>query len=404
MGKKVVFPMFVVVFFAAYLFPQQAVKISDLLSNPQAYHAKTVVLTGVIAGTYEGDKEIARHYILRDASGTVRIFSKNPWLELGTRYSITASAEFEGVKGEIRLTESSYVPLEKSYKIKDILNNSYEYLNEVVKITGVAFEYEEARQKNTSFYKLKDDWGDIITVRTSRPAPVINTRYTVTGPVGIDPTAWPPNVYLSEETRESIDVIPPPPPKKWYEDIKNLLIAAIVVIFIIMVVVLVRYLRLKEAPETVHEFERPRETKEREKAPETIKLPEPEQVLEGDTIKMAMPPSGTLKMLPGRLIVLEGDKIVKEIRFYKTKSEEENEITFGRAAGKPYTHIQLKEMTVSARHAKLIYAGKRFTLINYSKTNATRVNDVELEENGMTELKDGDRIQMGEVIFGFHTH
>jgi predicted component of type VI protein secretion system len=61
-------------------------------------------------------------------------------------------------------------------------------------------------------------------------------------------------------------------------------------------------------------------------------------------------------------------------------------------------------MTVSAKQAKLIYASGKFTLINYSGTNPTKVNDSELEINGSVDLADGDRIEMGEIVFEFKSH
>jgi hypothetical protein len=130
-------------------------------------------------------------------------------------------------------------------------------------------------------------------------------------------------------------------------------------------------------------------------------IPEPEEVLEGETVKIAVPPPGTLKILPGKFVVLEGDEKIKEIRFFKEKSSLETEITFGRAAGPNYSHIQFKPMSVSAKHAKLIYAGNKFTLINYSNTNPTRVNGIDLPENGSIELDEGDKIEMGEMVFEF---
>lgn len=171
---------------------------------------------------------------------------------------------------------------------------------------------------------------------------------------------------------------------------KKRLIVAIILVFILLVVILLSVMRRRElAPETGLDEEA------------KVAIPKPEAVVEGSTIKMAVPPEGTLKLLPGRFIVLSGDDKIREIRFYKTKAQEECEVTFGRASGKPYSHIQLKPMTVSAKHAKLVYAGGKFTLINYSRTNPTKVNGVELPENGSVELKEGDRIEMGEMLFEF---
>jgi hypothetical protein len=325
---------------------------------------------------------------------------------------VVGSVTIDPNLGSVAINEQSApMPLDKSFRIRDIRNNPVEY-PEPVTIKGIVTQSLDTKSTKTYWYVIKDDWGDEFPVRSTKLHPKNNTRYAITGLVTVDSTTAPTEVFLSEDIRieeaqlpqqqtQQEQVIEPPPYKvPFWKKTLFLLIVGASIILIILAFVISSLLRKKTAPEERihHEFEMPIKTESKK---EEIKLPEPQEVLEGDTVKIALPPQGTLKMLPGRLLVLSGEQKVREIRFYKTKSEEENEITFGRAAGKPYCHIQLKEMTVSAKHAKLIYAGKKFTIINYSKTNPTRVNDIELEENGMRELKDGDKIQIGEIIFQF---
>ncbi len=131
-----------------------------------------------------------------------------------------------------------------------------------------------------------------------------------------------------------------------------------------------------------------------------LALPPP-TVVEGSTIKFHAPPPGTLKVLPGRFEVV-GDPSVKEIRVFKTKDDVETDVTLGRAAGPPYSHIQLKPQTVSAKQCKLMYSNGTYTIINYSSTNPTRVNGEALGTGDSRRLNDGDKIEMGEVTLIYH--
>jgi hypothetical protein len=128
-------------------------------------------------------------------------------------------------------------------------------------------------------------------------------------------------------------------------------------------------------------------------------------MLEGRTIKIAAPPPGTLKFLPGRLEVAGGDDTVKEIRFYGLKGQSTPEMTFGRAAGAPYTHVELKAMTVSRRQAKMTYINGQWIVTNFAtqESNPTVLNGAPMPIDGQAALKEGDAVEMGEVKFVFHT-
>ena len=125
--------------------------------------------------------------------------------------------------------------------------------------------------------------------------------------------------------------------------------------------------------------------------------------IETTTIKIFTPPPGTLKVLPGRLIVKEGLNGIPELRFYKQSGQVETEITFGRESGQPYRHIQLKSPTVSSKQAKLVFNNGQYTLINYASaaSNPTTVNGKALEVNNAVTLHHGDVITMGEVILEY---
>jgi pSer/pThr/pTyr-binding forkhead associated (FHA) protein len=110
---------------------------------------------------------------------------------------------------------------------------------------------------------------------------------------------------------------------------------------------------------------------------------------------------GTLQFLPGRFEVIEGREIGQEIRFVRAAGEI-TEVTFGRQDGVPYKHVQLHEPTVSRLHAKMTLEDRDWRLTNLSATNPASVNGKPLPpDNGSVVLRDGDRVELGEVVFRF---
>src|SRR5688572_8502522 len=114
------------------------------------------------------------------------------------------------------------------------------------------------------------------------------------------------------------------------------------------------------------------------------------------------PLEGTLQFLQGRFEVLEGREIGQEIRLVRQPGSAEPEVTFGRQDGTPYRHVQLHEPTVSRLHAKMTLEDKNWRLTNLSATNPVSVNGKPLDpDHGSVVLRDGDRVEMGEVVFRF---
>lgn len=129
-----------------------------------------------------------------------------------------------------------------------------------------------------------------------------------------------------------------------------------------------------------------------------------DHAVNASTLRLERPTDGTLQFLPGKLEVVEGRDVGQEIRFVKTPGPDGQTITFGRAEGAQYRHIQLQEHTVSRQHAKMTLDGKTWTLVNMSRTNPVTVNGLPLAaEGGHVILRDGDRIEMGEVVFRFRS-
>jgi predicted component of type VI protein secretion system len=80
-------------------------------------------------------------------------------------------------------------------------------------------------------------------------------------------------------------------------------------------------------------------------------------------------------------------------------------VTFGRSDGPTYRHVTLNAATVSRQHARIIQEGREWRLFNLSKTNPVVLNGVAMAGEGdSTLLSDGDRVEMGEVVFRYHAH
>lgn len=136
------------------------------------------------------------------------------------------------------------------------------------------------------------------------------------------------------------------------------------------------------------------------------------EAVEGASVRYWRAADGTLQFLPGRLEIAAGRDVGQEIRFVRTAGPDGTTVTFGRAEGAPYRHVQLREPTVSRKHARMVLhtgpsaAGyPRWQLENLSATNPVVVNGRTLGVEGSGEssviLSDGDRIEMGEVAFIF---
>jgi hypothetical protein len=218
------------------------------------------------------------------------------------------------------------------------------YVNEVVRVDGFVTRFVDSGSKSTTFFYLKDDWGSVIKVRTSTEAPSVGKRYSIAGPVGIDPRTN--DVFISEEARVPVvdtlaaqpttsvpaptpvppvqpklsDQTPPlatnvVPPKSNSLNL-YLFIGGAVVIVLIAIALLMMRLRREEA-QTSDYYSLSSITPATHVEPP----PPPEQVIEGRTIKLHAPPPNTVKLLPGWFEVLDGDDVVKQIRFYHLGGE-----------------------------------------------------------------------------------
>jgi hypothetical protein len=126
------------------------------------------------------------------------------------------------------------------------------------------------------------------------------------------------------------------------------------------------------------------------------------ELVRGHSVRYFRANEGTLEFLPGRLEIVGGADTGQEIRFIKTYGDDAHIITFGRSDGPAFRHVQLLEPTVSRQHAKMELEHGSWRLMNLSRTNPVAINGAPLDREGdHVELADGDRIEMGEVVFRF---
>jgi hypothetical protein len=129
----------------------------------------------------------------------------------------------------------------------------------------------------------------------------------------------------------------------------------------------------------------------------------PGTMVEGHAIRFSVPAEGTLQFLPGRLEIGSGLDAGREIRFVNVPGPEGTDVTFGRIEGALYRHVQLRDKTVSRQHAEMQWRGGHWYLRNLSQTNPVARNGAVLDTVDAPCLQDGDRIEMGEVLFTFRS-
>ena len=134
---------------------------------------------------------------------------------------------------------------------------------------------------------------------------------------------------------------------------------------------------------------------------ETVRGDAVAEMIQGHALRFHRPLDRTFQFLPGVLRVIEGPDAGQEIRFVRLAEAEPCTVTFGRSEGPPYRHIQLLEPTVSRTHARLQYDGDAWQLTNLSRTNPVLVNNTPMVTESTLSLGDGDRIEMGALVFRF---
>jgi len=117
---------------------------------------------------------------------------------------------------------------------------------------------------------------------------------------------------------------------------------------------------------------------------------------------------GTVKVLPGRFEVVEGDGSSRDVRLAVSSQNPGREfmITRSNNGQMPMNAIAFKDMTVSANQGKLICANDgSYTVINYADPvdrNPIVVNGRTLAKNEQYSLADNDQMAIGSVKLVYH--
>lgn len=122
-----------------------------------------------------------------------------------------------------------------------------------------------------------------------------------------------------------------------------------------------------------------------------------------ETVQFLRPTDDALQLLPARLEVVSGMTPQQVIRFVRVPGQPA-EMILGREAASSPRQVTLTSSTVSRRHARVTYSDGRWLVTNLSRTNPVVVNDQALDEfEGARPLRDGDRIELGDVVLRFCT-
>lgn len=282
---------------------------------------------------------------------------------------------------------------------------SESFRDTVVTVEGFVTQYDTAATSEGRRYYLKGMEGTVLPVHTLRTLPRIGRRYAVTGPLSGNARD---SLYLVEKARWSVGLASSSNGNGTRAQAGDstrasiliyVLGGAIVLVMVGLVGVLV-YIRRRD-PSGSSDGSSPQAGGGYDLATAEASG----RVIENDTLKMRIPSGDGLSALPGRLVVQSGLDDVSEIRFYTTDGEQAAPITFGRTDGSSFDHVQLKTRSVSNWQAKVVYDATedRCTLVNYAVeyVRPTRVNGRVLEKRESVELRDGDRLSMGDIEFTF---
>lgn len=135
---------------------------------------------------------------------------------------------------------------------------------------------------------------------------------------------------------------------------------------------------------------------------ETVMTGAVAEMIQGQALRFHRHADASRPLLPGHLQVIEGPDAGLDVRFVRMAGGEPPVVSFGRSEGPPFRHVQLLEPTVSRSHARMSFESDGWTLTNLSRTNPVLVNRVALTDEEPVPLRDGDRIEMGTLVFRFH--
>jgi len=282
--------------------------------------------------------------------------------------------------------------------IKDILDYPYEFMSGNVRVKGTVWPGEQGEA--SGYYFIIDSSGSKIKViQRIKAYPRAGQLYTVSAVVNFSNDKR--EIIMTEFQREP-----------WYAN--GAPIGADIYILAVIAAGLLGYIGYLLYQMATRKVTPDDAADANDKIPGGALQPvinKPPEKTIGHIIQLISPPEETCKLLEGRFLILKGDNIIKGIRFIRPLSQDTIEYTFGRKDTDVYTDIRLRTASVATKQATLRnsqddddYDGDgTYTLINHARAEATptKVNGKPMDDGEEFSLSEGDKIEMGVVVFAF---
>jgi len=302
-------------------------------------------------------------------------------------------------------------------RVSKILKSGTTRIGEIVTVEGIVLQHVDAK-KNFKDYYLKDNYGDKIMVHTDGFAlPITNEKYKIKGYLNYNKDKH--QYYISEtgrlkladgdnKTEASVTVPPIEPPKgsinDWIQaNTQTVIIVGLCILALILIIIGFIVSKKKQSPSASKpSFTSQMETKPEEKQ---VKIPVTENIQNNteDLKTMVIPKADpqTMKFIPGKLEILKGADSGKSFKIAGSpQTDGTSVVSIGREASSEtnmFSHIHLKESTISRRQAEIIQSNGNVKIKNLSKTNYTKINGKELLPNEAEVLIPDSIITLGEV-------
>lgn len=303
---------------------------------------------------------------------------------------------------------SSHVEGQDAVRIEEIRADLESHLSEIRSIEGVVDRLVSRDGEAPPAFYVEDDFGHQLLVLPLEETPARGDRVRATGVVSLDPAGDPVLTVFDADGVVAAEADPDEPapqalqPPVVREDRglpTTLLVGGLLVIVAVLVVFAFRRGQSAAAPDIIQGPSSPPEKRKDDVDFATSALwPDAGEEFDGRTLRFIRP-DPTVRLMPAKLEVIGGGDTGEEIRFVAVAGEDLS-MMFGRAPGEGPTTVRLKQKTVSRTHAVIRHRHGEWLIENLSLTNPTVLNG---ETLGVKErlLTEGDRIEMGEVVFRF---
>lgn len=324
--------------------------------------------------------------------------------------------------------------------IGDLLNIAATKEGEVVEVSGLVTQYVASKTKTTSYYLIKDDFGAFIKVNTSNIRITTNEKFKVNGILYFDIKTKEP--FISEQFRilstgikvvtntivdpntindpTTVAAVTGPNVENdssvesgsgFSNFVKENSTLLIIISFLLvgLIVILSVILRKKTAPALVEKISGIAPGPVSPKHDFSGQANDFHNLTQQDsfsTIKIPQSAPKTMKLIPGELEIMNGPDKGKKFKMVGNSTAQGNIITIGResqSGENAYSHIELKEKTISRKQAELISKNGNIWVKNLSETNYTRADGKELKPGEQAELKNNSTITIGELELKYNS-